>query len=166
MLWVCVGGAAQLIVVSALWSWLPSFLNRVHGIAPPQAAVKAALVVLAGAIGSVVWGAVVDRAGRRSPGRKLAVMALLCIVAMALLAFTFGAEHLGIALAADTQFALIVLGGFLATCTVGPVSAIVIDVIHPGVRATGSSVLALFQNLFGLAAGPFIVGVLSDAWGL
>ena len=45
------------------------------------------------------------------------------------------------------------------TCTVGPVSAIVIDVIHPGVRATGASVLALFQNLFGLAAGPFIVGV-------
>ena len=40
------------------------------------------------------------------------------------------------------------------TCTVGPVSAIVIDVIHPGVRATGASVLALFQNLFGLAAGP------------
>jgi len=49
---------------------------------------------------------------------------------------------------------------------VGPVSAIVIDVIHPGVRATGSSVLALFQNLFGLAAGPFVAGVLSDAWGL
>ena len=166
MLWVCIGGAAQLIVVSALWSWLPSFLNRVHGIAPPQAAVKAALVVLAGALGSVIWGAVVDRAGRRNPGRKLAVMALLCIVAMLLLGFTFGAERLGIVLAADTQFALILLGGFVATCTVGPVSAIVIDVIHPGVRATGSSVLALFQNLFGLAAGPFLAGVLSDAWGL
>jgi hypothetical protein len=27
-------------------------------------------------------------------------------------------------------------------------------------------VLALFQNLFGLAAGPFIAGVLSDAWGI
>jgi len=166
MLWVCIGGAAQLIVVSALWSWLPSFLNRVHGIAPPQAAVKAAGVVLAGAIGSVVWGALVDRAGTRNPERKLAVMALLCLAAMGILAFTFGAERLGIALAANTQFALILLGGFLATCTVGPVSAIVIDVIHPGVRATGSSVLALFQNLFGLAAGPFIVGVLSDAWGL
>ena len=166
MLWVCVGGAAQLIVVSALWSWLPSFLNRVHGIAPPQAAVKAALVVLAGAIGSVLWGAVVDRAGRRNPARKLAAMALLCVVAMLLLGFTFGAERLGLALGADTQFALILLGGFVATCTVGPVSAIVIDVINPGVRATGSSVLALFQNLFGLAAGPFIVGVLSDAWGL
>ena len=38
--------------------------------------------------------------------------------------------------------------------------------MHPGLRATGSSVLALFQNLFGLAAGPFIAGALSDAWGL
>jgi MFS transporter, Spinster family, sphingosine-1-phosphate transporter len=34
------------------------------------------------------------------------------------------------------------------------------------VRATGASVLALFQNLLGLAAGPFITGVLSDALGL
>ena len=26
--------------------------------------------------------------------------------------------------------------------------------------------LALFQNLFGLALGPFIAGLFSDAWGL
>lgn len=166
VLWVCIGGAAQLIVVSALWSWLPSFLNRVHGMAPAQAAVKAALVVLAGALGSVVWGAIIDRAGLRRPGRKLAVMALLCIVAMLLIALAFGADQLGITLDASAQFTLILLGGFVATCSVGPVSAIVIDVIHPGVRATGSSVLALFQNLLGLAAGPFLAGVLSDTWGL
>ena len=42
----------------------------------------------------------------------------------------------------------------------------VTDVVHPGVRATGLSVLALFQNLLGLAAGPFVTGVLSDALGL
>ena len=145
MLWVCVGGAAQLVVVSALWSWLPSFLNRVHGVA--QAGLKAALVVLCGAAGSVVWGAVIDRIGARHPRRKLLTMALLCVASMVVLVCAFGT-----ALAPSTQFALIALGGFMATCTVGPVSAIVIDVIHPGVRATGSSVLALFQNLFGL--GP------------
>jgi MFS family permease len=161
MLWVCIGGAAQLIVVSALWSWLPSFLNRVHGIAPAQAGLKAALVVLAGAAGAVVWGAVVDRAGARHARRKLAVMALLCLVSMVVLIAAFSST-----LEPSTQFALIALGGFMATCTVGPVSAIVIDVIHPGVRATGSSVLALFQNLFGLAAGPFLTGIFSDAWGL
>jgi MFS transporter, Spinster family, sphingosine-1-phosphate transporter len=161
MLWVCIGGAAQLIVVSALWSWLPSFLNRVHGVAPAQAGLKAALVVLAGAAGSVVWGALVDRVGTQQPRRRLVTMALLCVASMVVLVTAFGTS-----LAAPTQFALIALGGFVATCTVGPVTAIVIDVIHPGVRATGSSVLALFQNLFGLAAGPFVTGLLSDAWGL
>jgi predicted MFS family arabinose efflux permease len=161
MLWVCIGGAAQLIVVSAMWSWLPSFLNRVHGMDPASAALKAALVVLAGAAGAVVWGAVVDRAGLRQPRRKLSTMALLCVLSMAVLMAAFGG---GLSTAA--QLPVILLGGFLMTCSVGPVSAIVIDVIHPGVRATGSSVLALFQNLFGLAAGPFITGILSDSLGL
>ena len=151
MLWVCIGGAAQLIVVSALWSWLPSFLNRVHGMPPDQAAVKAALVVLAGAVGSVVWGAwstAPARAARAASWSSWRAVRRRDAGAAAAFAAT------GSASAAVTQFALIVLGGFLMTCTVGPVSAIVIDVIHPGVRATGASVLALFQNLFGLAAGP------------
>ena len=166
LLWVCIGGAAQLIVVSALWSWLPSFLNRAHGVAPERAAILAALVVLAGALGSVVWGALVDRLGREQPQRKLPVLALLCLVSMVVLVSAFAAPGLGLALGTSAQLTLIAAGGFLATCTVGPVSAIVIDVVHPGVRATGASVLSLFQNLFGLAAGPFIAGALSDAWGL
>jgi len=160
MLWVCIGGAAQLVVVSALWSWLPSFLNRVHGVAPAQAGLHAAIVVLCGAAGAVVCGALVDRAGLRAPRRKLVAMAVLCLTSMVVLVAAFGLVPTRL------QFACIALGGFLATCTVGPVSAIVIDVIHPGVRATGASVLALFQNLFGLAAGPFLTGIFSDAWGL
>jgi MFS family permease len=161
MLWVCIGGAAQLVVVSAVWAWLPSFFNRVHGYAPERGAMVAAAVVLAGAIGSVVWGAVVDRAGLRQPRRKLLAMAGLCLVSLLLLVSAF-------ALASDPrlQMALILVGGFTMTCSVGPVSAIVIDVVHPGVRATGASVLALFQNLFGLAAGPVVAGLLSDSWGL
>ena len=166
MLWVCVGGATQLIIVSAIWSWLPSFLNREYGLAPDQAAVKAALVVLCGAFGSVVWGAVVDRAGSRRPRAKLYAMVGLCIASSLVLVAAFGAPRLGLEMSAQVRFALIALGGFLMTCTVGPVTAIVIDVNHPSVRATSASVLAVFLNLFGLAVGSFIAGVLSDAWGL
>jgi MFS transporter, Spinster family, sphingosine-1-phosphate transporter len=165
MLWVCLGGAAQLIVVSAVWSWLPSFLNRFHGVPANQAAVKAALVVLVGAIGAVVWGSVIDRAGARRSRDKLYAMAGLCILALIVLVPAFMASS-AFGISAGGQFALIMLGGFLMTCSVGPVSAIVIDVVHPGVRATGASVLALFQNLFGLAVGPLVAGVLSDAFGL
>src|SRR3974390_2000562 len=51
MLWVCIGAAAQLIVVSAIWSWLPSFLNRVHGVEPAQAGVRGGRGVPAAAVG-------------------------------------------------------------------------------------------------------------------
>jgi MFS family permease len=166
ILWVCIGGAAQLIVVSAIWSWLPSFFNRAYGIAPAEAGVKAAVVVLAGAIGSVAWGAVVDRVSRSRLRAKFSALALLCIATLVVLVLAFDARLLGLSLSPGLQFALIVLGGFLMTCTVGPTAAIVVDVIHPGVRAAGLSVLALFQNLFGLALGPFIAGIFSDTWGL
>ena len=91
MLWVCLGGAAQLVVVSAVWSWLPSFLNRFHGLPPEQAAVRAAMVVLLGAVGSVFWGNMVDRAGSRRPRFKLYVMAAICIATMGVLLPTFAA---------------------------------------------------------------------------
>jgi MFS family permease len=166
MLFVCIGGAAQLIVVSSIWSWLPSFLNRAHGVPADQAGVRAALIVLCGAVGSVAWGALVDRAGAKQPRNKLRALAAMCLLSMTVLSLAFGAPMLGWDLSNAQQFGLIAAGGFVMTCTVGPVAAIVIDVIHPGVRATGSAVLALFQNLFGLAAGPFVAGLISDAQGL
>ena len=54
--WICVGGAAQLISLSALRSWLPSYLNRTQHLPPDKAGLQAAVVVLAGAVGSVVLG--------------------------------------------------------------------------------------------------------------
>jgi MFS family permease len=166
MLWICIGAPMQLIAVSAVWAWMPSFLVRTQGITAQAAGIKASLVVLAGAVGSVFWGAVIDRIGRRSAAAKLRAAAVLCLTTMAVLAFAFGAPQVGIALSAQLQFALIVLGGLLMMCYVGPASAAVIDVTHPGVRSTGASIMSLFQNLFGLALGPFITGVMSDAWGL
>jgi MFS family permease len=78
--WVCIGGAAQLIALSALWSWLPSYLNRIQHLSPDMAAVQAALVVLAGAVGSVVLGAVADRAGLRRPAGRFVTVALLSVL--------------------------------------------------------------------------------------
>ena len=44
--------------------------------------------------------------------------------------------------------------------------AVVVDVVHPALRSTAASVLSLTQNLFGLAAGPLLAGVMSDRYGL
>lgn len=166
LLWVGFGSAVQLIVLSAMWAWLPSFLNRVHGIAPAQAGVHAALVVLCGAVGSVVWGVVCDMAGKRYPRARVLSMGVLCLISTAVLGAAFALPLLGVQLSNQAQFALFAIGGFFATCTAGPSAAIVMNVVHPGFRATGASILGLLQNLFGMAMGPLIGGVLSDAFGL
>lgn len=161
LLWVCLGGAMQLIVISAVWSWLPSYLNRFHGMAPDVAAKQAAVVILVSAVGNVFWGYVVDRLALRRPRNKLTSLAVLCVITMLVFLVAFSSWPAG-----ATQIRLILLGSFFMTCTLGTVSGIVIDVIHPGMRSTGSAVLALFQNLLGLAIGPILVGALSDVWGL
>jgi MFS family permease len=166
LLWVALGSAVQLVVLSAMWAWLPSFLNRVHGVVPAQAGVHAAIVVLCGAVGSVVWGIVCDLAGKRHPRGRVLAMAVLCLVSTVILIAAFGLPAFGVPMSNEAQFALFAIGGFFATCTAGPSAAIVMNVIHPGFRATGASILGLTQNLLGMAMGPFIAGVLSDAFGL
>jgi MFS family permease len=158
---MCLGGAMQLFVVGTLYAWLPSFLNRYYGLAADKAGIKAAIVVLLGAVGAVAWGWVADRMGRSRPRAKITTLAVLSVVTTIVLVAAFAFTVPG-----DRQFALIALGGFLMTATVGPVGAVTIDVVHPGLRATAAATVALFQNLLGLAAGPFVAGALSDALGL
>jgi MFS family permease len=161
LLWLCAGAAMQLIVVSAVWSWLPSYLNRFDGVAPEVAARQSAVVVLVGALGSFIWGVAIGRLGQRGARRKLIALAVLCALTTLVFLLAFAGCDPG-----PTQFKLIMLGGFLMTCTVGVVAALAMDVIHPGMRSTGAAVLSLFQNLFGLAVGPVLAGALSDRWGL
>ena len=109
----------------------------------------------------MLWSYVADRVGDSNPQRKLMVPAACVVVAAVLLSVGFGAMQPG-----SLQFVVIAAGGFMMTAASGTVPAAAIDVIHPGLRATGAAMVAVVQNLFGLAAGPLITGVLSDTFGL
>lgn len=155
------GGALQLFVVSTIYTWLPSFLNREYGLPPEQAAMRAAAVLLAGSAGAVVWGHLADRFGARRPQRKMQVIAWASLASFVALSLGFGALPPG-----PAQFVLIVIGAVCMTGTIGTVSAVAVDVVHPSVRATAVGMVAFVQNIFGLAAGPLIAGRMSDAFGL
>ena len=155
------GGALQLLTVSTVYVWLPSYLNRFHGLPTDRAGLMTALVLVLGSVGIVLWGYVADRVGDSSPRRKLMVPAACLVLAALLLSMAFGLMPPG-----GLQFALIAAGGFMMTAASGTVPAAAIDVIHPGLRATGAAMVAVVQNLFGLALGPMVTGVLSDAYGL
>ena len=161
LLWACVAGAMQLVTMSAVTAWLPSYLNRFHGMTPAAAGKQTALVILVSAFGVILWGIVVDRLARRTPRYKLPLLSVLCVLTSAIFMVAFGGTYTG-----DAQFKLIVLGGFFMTSIMGVITGIAMDVIHPGMRSTGAAVLAVILNLLGLAVGPFLTGVLSDKWGL
>jgi predicted MFS family arabinose efflux permease len=157
----CVGAGLQLVMVSTTWAWMPSYFNRYYGLAPDVAGLKTGIVVLVGGVGAVVWSIVADRLSARFPRARLHVPAFAAIATAVFMSLAFGAMSPG-----PAQFALIVAGAAMMTGSIGPVAAVVVDVVHPGVRATAAACLSLTQNLFGLAAGPLLAGLLSDAYGL
>jgi MFS transporter, Spinster family, sphingosine-1-phosphate transporter len=156
-----VGGATQLIVISTLYTWLPSYLHRAYGMSIDRAAGATALVILAGFAGMILFAHLADRGAARTPRARLLVPAVLAIVTAGLLSSTFAAVGPGL-----VQFLLLLVGGATMTAAVGPVSAVVVDVVHPALRATAISTMVVVQNLGGLAIGPVLAGWLSDRYGL
>ncbi len=157
----CLGAGFNLLVVSTMWSWLPSYLVRFYGLTPAQAGAKTALVVLLGGIGALVCSVLADRLAVRNRNARLLVPAVAAVLTTLLMCVAFGLLSPG-----PVQFAVILVGGFVMAGSVGPTDAVVIDVVHPRLRATGASVLSLARNLFGLAGGPLLAGLLSDVYGL
>ena len=60
-----------------VWSWLPSFLNRVHGMRADQAASRRRWWCCAARSGSVVWGAWSTAPGRARPRQAVAALSRL-----------------------------------------------------------------------------------------
>jgi MFS transporter, Spinster family, sphingosine-1-phosphate transporter len=157
----CVGAGLQLLAVSTVYAWLPSYLARAYGLPPDLAGLRAGVVVLAAGIGAVIWSTVADRLSVRNPRARLYVPAVVAVLTTALLC-----PALALLAPGPAQYALLVAGGLVMAGTIGPAAAVVVDVTHPGLRATASAVLALTQNLIGLAGGPLLTGMLSDRYGL
>ena len=152
---IYVGGGLQLFVVSTVYSWLPSFFNRYYNLPADQAGVKAAVVLLLSSLSAVIWGIIQDRTGKTHQ-LYFGIMTPVMVLTFAFGYFSPGPE----------QYIAIIAGAILMTGSIGSVSAIAIDVVHPGMRATTVAVGVLIGNLLGLGAGPFISGIVSDKYGL
>ena len=155
-----IGGGLQMFTAAALMAWLPSFFGRSYGLAPDKAAATAAIFVLLIGAGMIVCGIITDRVARTNPTRKWSTAILFCVVSLTLLGVGFRLEG------GTTQLILIGVGAFFAAGSAGPIAATVANLTHSSVRASAFGSLTLANSLLGLAAGPFIVGVLADKIGL
>jgi predicted MFS family arabinose efflux permease len=155
-----IGSGLQLCVVGALMSWLPSYLNRTYGLSTAKSASYAAVFILIIGLGMIYCGSFTDRLARRTPIRKWTSAIVYATVSLVFLGTGFAA-HTG-----WVQVVLLGIGSFFAAGTAGPAGAMVSNLTAEPIRATALGTLTLANSVLGLAAGPFVVGVLADHFGL
>ncbi|WP_343528063.1 MFS transporter [Sphingomonas sp.] len=156
------------LVSQSLTSWTASLLIRMHGLTPPQAGLRVGVaMMLAGAAGHALGGALADRWGRGgggtgagggvgvSPAPRLMLLGLaLCVLALGPL--TRGGDA-AIAIAA-LVVAVIGLSTALTNGMIGLQAR-----IPPELRVEGTAIFLTLVTVLGTALGPWAVGVASQA---
>jgi len=154
------GGALQIFIQGTLFVWLPSYLNRCWGMPVSKAAVVAAGLVLVSGVGQLLCGVLTDRMSRNSSVNRWNMAICYCLLLGTLLeiAFRLPPGNLQLAFLAPAVF---FLASSFSTC--GPLIA---GATSPSIHGSAFATMALFNNILGLAAGPFLTGVIADAVGL
>jgi MFS family permease len=155
-----VASGLQLFVAGTMFAWMPSYLGRAYLLPPDKAGVAAAGFILLMGVGMIVCGMVTDRVSKDAPHRKWTSSLVYAALSLVLLGSGFMLAPGG------AQLALVAAGTFFAAGTAGPAGAMVANLTPASIRATAFGTLTLANNLLGLAAGPFVAGILADRLGL
>ncbi|MEB2519025.1 MFS transporter [Pseudomonas sp. YuFO20] len=158
--WTYLGSGLQMFIQGSLIAWMPSYLNRFHGMDMTQSATSAGLLVLIAGIGMTGGGVLVDRLSRRDDRNKLRVPMLYALISAVILLTAFALPP------GPLQLVLIGLGLLVGAGFAGPSGAAICDVSNASIHASALAVVVLANNIIGLAPGPFITGVLADTFDL
>ncbi|MFI6647250.1 MFS transporter [Streptomyces sp. NPDC050529] len=157
-----IGGGLQMFTPAVLLSWTPSYFNRYYHLQTDEASVIAAVFVLLIGSGMVICGIISDRftRSRSDASGQWTSGVVFCVVSLVCLSAGFGLAP------GAASLILIGCGSFFAAGSSGPTAAIVAELSHRSVRATGLGTLTVANNVLGLALGPFVVGMVADHLGL
>jgi MFS family permease len=155
-----IGCALQIFIQGTLFVWLPSYLNRYWGMPVSKAALVAAGLVLVSGMGQLLCGVITDRISGDSSVRRWNMAICYCLVLGTLLEIAFRLPQ------GNLQLALLAPAVFFLASSFGTCSAIVAGATSPSIHSSAFATMTLFNNILGLAAGPFLTGVIADSVGL
>jgi len=139
-------------------NFLPSFLQRVHGLDIATAGIVLGLSTgIGGGVGTFLGGYLADRFRIRDMRWYLWVPILAGLLGILINVVVFFSNTVPIVLAATF------LSGALTAVYLGPTIAISHSLVNAKMRAFTSSILFFVLNLIGLGFGPLIIGMVSDA---
>jgi MFS family permease len=158
MILVLTAAAALLVYASAASQHAITWLVSERGFTFSRAVfLSAAVILVAGLLGSAAIGAITDRAGRRHPADRLLALAGVSAIGLAATA--------GFYTLPPTSWAFLacwfVAQGWLLGWY-GSLVAAVDERAPAGRRATVLGVLLLTINVLGVATGPYVTGLVAD----
>ncbi len=156
--WVLLGAFVfSFFTIGSAQTWITTYLVRAFGLTVANAGTYSGLTLLVGSlVGTLIGGWLADFLQRRFPQGRMLV---------ATFAFLVGAP---ITLVALTMHSLGPFLGFFIVAilclslSLGPLNAILQDVIAPSIRSTATGLVLLMAHLLGDASSPLLVGVLAD----
>ncbi len=153
-----IGLALLTFTIGGLALWMPSYLERVHGMSSGQAGtIFGGVTVIAGICGTLLGGRLGDRMQARSPGGffRLSGIGLLAsspfIVLMTLIGWLPGI------------FIIVFIAEMLLFLNTGPLNAALIGCVPVQMRGAAFAVNVLCIHAFGDALSNVLLGVISDA---
>lgn len=143
-------------------NWLPSYFVREGGLSVTDSSLYFGIVSVASMVSIGISGPLIDYARRRSARGLPMVLAGGLLMGAA----CFGVGY-GILVPGSMMQVYVLAFGNLCAGVMIPGSYIaVVELSHPNVRATATSIVIFAQNIFGFALGPVIAGMLSDSFSL
>jgi predicted MFS family arabinose efflux permease len=152
------GYAAYTFALGGLAFWMPTFLERVHGIPKVQATTGfGAIVVVTGFLGTFAGGWLGDYCLKYSRQAYLwfSGVATLLAVPFVILALTAGA--------ASVYYPAIVGAQLLLFMSTGPINAAIVNLVSPFERASAVALSMFMIHLLGDVPSPPLIGGISDA---
>jgi len=141
--------------------WLPALMMRVYGLDSAQAGTIVGVAAILAVVGIPFGGWIADIWQRRhKAGRAymMTVLQLLNVILTGVLLFALGGPL--------QIFIIILVAQTVIVTMIAPMStAISTDIIPVKHRITGHSLTILIGYLSGAALGPWLVGLISDAFG-
>lgn len=156
--WVlALGASCSSVMGYGLAFWLPSFLERSHGLTlVDRSLFQGAVVFVGGVAGVWLGGSLGDRLGHLNKANYARVPAVAFVISVPFYAVALTAPNLVLA------FVLFVVPAALALMWLGPTLSAVQHLVPANMRATASAVFLFVNNLIGIGFGTWFLGRLSD----
>lgn len=155
------GTTLMTFAIGGLGAWMPTYLERAHGVSTGEAGTSfGAVTVLGGLVGTLLGGWLGDRAQARSAGGYFRVSGLGLLLGAPLVVLLSSMPTLGTTLAVGFAAELLL---FLNT---GPLNAALVACVPATMRARAVAVNVLVIHVLGDAISPPLMGAVSDHWSL